>query len=298
MDSSVINKAKAVTDTLTHRDGFPIFSIVELNIISACTRACAFCPISDKDFYRKNNMKGKLESSVYKKILADLKAIDYQGKIIFSGFSEPLLHRNLDELVAETKTALPMSVLEIITNGDLLSRLKLENLIHAGLDRISVSLYDGVHQFEHFNKMKDELGLSNSQMLLRRRYYDGRDYGLIVSNRGGLVDSNRYRDQGELSIEVLPLKRVCYYPFYMIKFDLNGDMLICSHDWQKRFIVGNVLEDCIWSLWRGSRLNGLKSSLARADRGVIPCNTCDVRGDVIGRESFEAWRACESGCAT
>jgi len=289
MDLSVKNKAQVVKDTLTYIGGFPVFSIVELNIIAACTRACVFCPISDKDFYKKNNIQGKLELNVYKKLLNDLDSIGYHGRIIFSGFSEPLLHNNLEELVRETKVVLPNSVLEIITNGDLLKPPKMEKLFKSGLDVICVSLYDGPHQFDYFNKMKAELGLSDSKMLLRRRYYQNGDYGLIISNRGGLVDSNQYRDKSESSVEAVPLQRVCYYPFYMIKVDLNGDVLVCSHDWQKRFVVGNILKESVWNLWKGQRLNSLKTSLSNADRNAVPCNTCDVKGDVIGKESFIAW---------
>jgi radical SAM protein with 4Fe4S-binding SPASM domain len=289
MDLSVQKKAQTVKDTLTYVNGFPMFSIVELNIIAACTRACNFCPISDKDFYKKNNIQGKLELHVYRKLLNDLKSIGYHGKIIFSGFSEPLLHKNLEELVQETKAVLPGSVLEIITNGDLLRSSNLERLFKCGLDVICISLYDGAHQFEHFNMMKAELSLSDSQMLLRRRYYEAGDYGLIISNRGGLVDSNQYRDQIESKIETLPLQRVCYYPFYMIKVDLNGDVLICSHDWQKRFVVGNILKESVWELWNSNRLNSLKLSLSSVDRNVVPCNTCDVKGDIIGDGSFKAW---------
>jgi len=289
MDLSVEKKARIVKDTLTYIDGFPVFSIVELNIVAACTRACAFCPVSDKDFYKKNNIQGKLDLNVYKKLLHDLKSIGYRGRIIFSGFSEPLLHKNLEELIRETKVVLPNSVLEIITNGDLLRLPKMKKLMKAGLDVICVSLYDGAHQFDHFSKMKTELGMSDSQMLLRRRYYEDGDYGLIISNRGGLVDSNQYRDKSESSIETVPLNRACYYPFYMIKVDLNGDVLVCSHDWQKRFVVGNILKESIWDLWKGKRLNSLKMSLSHADRSTVPCNACDVKGDVIGKESFNAW---------
>jgi hypothetical protein len=35
----------------------------------------------------------------------------------------------------------------------------------------------------------------------------------------------------------------------------------------------------------------LKLSLSHADRKSVPCNACDVNGDVIGEESFKAWCA-------
>ena len=289
MDLSVYNRAKVIRDMLTYFDDFPVFSIVELNIFSACTRSCAFCPISDKDFYKRNHITGKLKLSVYKKLLNDLKSIGYHGRIIFSGFCEPLLHKNLQELVGETKAVLPAASLEIITNGDLLDFSMLDELFQAGLKFITISLYDGAHQFEHFNKMKMKAGLSDSQMLLRRRYYQDGDYGFIISNRGSLVHSNNYRDKNESQIETLPLQRICYYPFYMIHMDLNGDILICSHDWQKRFVVGNILKENIWDIWKKKNLNSLRLSMAHADRNIIPCNICDVKGDVMGKDSFIAW---------
>ena len=35
-----------------------------------------------------------------------------------------------------------------------------------------------------------------------------------------------------------PTKESCYYPSYDFFLDYNGDVLMCSHDWAKKNILG------------------------------------------------------------
>lgn len=185
---------------------------------------------------------------------------------------------------------MPKARVEIVSNGDLLTEKKLQKLFDAGLDTISISMYDGVHQIEHFENMMKKLNLSNEQVILRRRYFDGNNYGITISNRAGLVESNQYRDKNEQKIIELPLKEKCYYPFYMTLVDYNGDMLLCPHDWRKTTKIGNLASENIWELWiKSKRLSGIRKTLSKSNRSFIPCNTCDVLGNVIGEDSFLAW---------
>lgn len=289
IDESTYRKKEIVKDKLTFFHGIPVFSIVEFNIIAACTRACSFCPVSEKDFYKKIDVKGMLDLEFYKKILCNLQDIEYSGKILFSGFSEPLLHPKIEEIIALTREYLPKSIIEMISNGDKLNSNKLDAIFNSGLNAISISMYDGQHQLDHFNKIIEESHVDTSKVILRRRYFENGNYGLTVSNRSGLVDSNKYRDIKEEKIIELPLKKICYYPFYMLKIDFNGDIDVCSHDWQKKFIIGNIKLNSIWEIWNSKQLNDFKRKLANNDRNMPPCNECDVYGDVIGKESFEAW---------
>lgn len=289
IDKSTVRKNRIVTDGITMREGLPMFSFVEFNTLAACTRKCEFCPVSDRNFYKNIDAKGKLDLDFYAKILGDLKAVEYHGLIMFSGFSEPLLHDRIVEIIAMSKRELPQARVEIISNGDLMTPEILTELFGAGLDTVNVSMYDGPEQIEKFQVMRDQAGLREEQVILRRRYFQDGNYGLTVSNRGGLLDSNKYRAEGEEQITELPLKKPCYYPFYMAKIDFNGDMLLCSHDWRKRFIIGNLHDKSIWELWSSDRLQEFKARLAKADRSEPPCCDCDVHGDVIGEASFRAW---------
>jgi radical SAM protein with 4Fe4S-binding SPASM domain len=287
IDKSTERKAKIVQDKLSFLDGHPLFSIVEFNLYTNCTRACDFCPVSDPDFYTKKNQK--MDFDLYKKIIDDLSDIDYQGKLLYSGFSEPLMHNKLADFILYTKFKLPLSRVEIVSNGDLVTEKKLEELFDSGLDTVSISMYDGFHQIEFFSKISCKLGLNKDQMVLRRRYFEDGNYGLTITNRGGLVDSNKYRSDKEDSLVALPLAETCYYPFYMIKVDYNGDVLLCSHDWSKKLILGNLGNEKLQDIWRGKKLDEIRRMLANKSRDMIPCVTCDVMGTLIGKDSFEAW---------
>lgn len=287
IDPSTTRKNIIVKDKLQYYENIPVFSIIEFNIYGNCNRACDFCPVSNPEVYEKKHEGISIE--LFDKILLDLVNINYKGKILFSAFSEPLLHQDLEKLIFSTRKKLPDSIIEIVSNGDLLTVKKLTTIFDAGLDTISISMYDGKHQIEDFNLMIKECGLNDSQVILRRRYFENGNYGITISNRSGLVDSNEYRDENEEEINTLPLKSKCHYPFYMILIDYTGDVLLCPHDWSKKLKFGNLRDKNIWDIWKSKVWNNLRGRLSKSDRNFNPCKSCDVLGTVIGKDNFDSW---------
>jgi len=288
IDKSTNRKKQIVKDSLTIVDGVPLFSIIEFNITGSCNRNCSFCPVSNPEVYTKTN--DELDTALFEKIVKDLQEISYDGKILFSAFSEPLLHKKVEELISIAKNNLPNVRLEIVSNGDLLTSKKLKKLYKSGLDTINVSMYDGKHQIEYFNNMISEAEVPEDLVVLRRRYYESGNYGITISNRVGLVDSNEFRDKDEESITELPLKQPCYYPFYMILVDYNGDVLLCPHDWNKTLKFGNLKNEKLFDIWKGKVLNNIRNKLSNSDRDFAACKNCDVLGTLIGKDSFYAWK--------
>ena len=287
IDKSTDRKKEIVKERLAIVNNIPLFSIIEFNITGSCNRDCSFCPVSNPNVYTKT--KDGLELELFEKIIKDLQEIHYEGKILFSAFSEPLLHKQVEELIAIAKKYLPNIRLEIVSNGDLLTVKKLKKLYEAGLDTINVSMYDGSHQIEYFENMRVEANVPDDMVVLRRRYFENGNYGITISNRVGLVDSNEYRDEQEEAIVELPLKKQCYYPFYMIVVDYNGDVLLCPHDWNKTLKFGNLKDEKLFDVWNGKALNGIRKRLSNSDRNFGACKSCDVLGTVIGKESFDVW---------
>lgn len=287
IDPSTKRKDSIVKEKLQYFEDIPIFSIIEFNIYGNCNRNCSFCPVSNPDVYTKTN--DGLDLVLFEKIIKDLQNINYEGKILFSAFSEPLLHKKIEDLIIIAKKYLPKIRLEIVSNGDLLTSKKLKKLYKAGLDTINISMYDGSHQIEYFNNIRVEADVPEDALLLRRRYYENGNYGITISNRVGLIDSNKFRDEHEESITKLPLKQACYYPFYMILVDYNGDVLLCPHDWNKTLKFGNLKNERLFDIWKGKVLNNIRKKLANNDRNFGACKSCDVLGTVIGKENFEVW---------
>ncbi|MGE3609185.1 MAG: SPASM domain-containing protein [Bacteriovoracaceae bacterium] len=292
IDPSTHLKKKLVSSALKYHNGMPIFSLIEFNIYGNCNRSCSFCPVSMPEIYTRK-MEG-IDVSLFEKAMNDLREIDYQGTILFSAFSEPTLHKELPGIIRLAKRIVPQARVEMVSNGDTIrkNKQKLMGYYEAGIDRINFSLYDGPKQMEEFLNIRKELGLNEDQMNLRRRYFEDGNFGMTISNRAGLINSNEYRDEKEEEIVELPLKASCYYPSYMLLVDYSGEVILCPHDWEKKFTAGNIKDKTIWDIWAGDRFKLARKLLAEKNRKFAPCNKCDVKGDVMGKESFEAWNEC------
>ena len=64
--------------------------------------------------------------------MKELEELAYDGIIAFSGFSEPLFHKDIYELISLAHKSCTKSRIELYTNGDLLNVDKLVKLFDAG----------------------------------------------------------------------------------------------------------------------------------------------------------------------
>ena len=87
-----------------------------------------------------------------------------------------------------------------------------------------------------------------------------------------------------------PLKQPCYYPFYKVLIDHNGDVLMCSNDWKKELPMGNLNKDSLISIWSNEKFISLRKKLINKDRKHSPCNVCDVNGLLNGEKAFHRWQ--------
>ena len=291
IDPSTHRKKDVIENNIQFYQSIPLFSLLEFNIFGACNRSCSFCPVSDTSFY-KNVYKG-IDLKLYEKILLELKEVSYRGTLLFSAFSEPLLNKNIFLLIEMAKKYLKSTSIEIVTNGDVIVKNNkvLYKLFKSGLDVLSISIYDGDKEFKYFEKLINEFKL-NSNIILRRRYKLDGNYGITFSNRAGLVDTNKFKSKNEEIIDVskLPLQKNCFYPFYQMVVDYNGDVLMCAHDWKKEKIIGNTKDQNIIDIWNSNIIKQLRLILSKDKRTFKPCINCDVRGDIMGRKNYLAWQ--------
>ena len=261
-------------------DGFSAVLTVEINITELCNRVCSFCPRADSSVYP--NQKLFISDEILNKIIDDLKKVEYRGKVSFSGFGEPLLNKNFVKIIKNFRKNLNKDViLETNTNGDRLTPELLRELFEGGLNGLYWNLYDGPEQIEIANKIIEASNVDASLIRLRPHWvgYDSnQEWGLFLNNRSGAVVGD-YLD-GEL-----PLRRKCFYPFYKLFIDWNGNVLFCSNDWLRKKIIGNVLSKSLGTLWLDDIWNEYRIKLLKEDRSEVPCSTCDVNGLLFGEKS-------------
>ena len=285
LDINIARKNSIVDSSLAFHGETPLFSVVEVNLLNVCTRKCDFCPISYPEYAPT---KEKMSDEVMTALIESLKQVSYSGMIIFSGFCEPFLHKSLLSYVQAIRQALPTVRIEIISNGDLLTRENVTAIFAAGLSTLCISVYDGQEEFDRFASLRDEWGFTESQIVLRRRFYQDANYGFVFSNRSGCIKSDKY---GQVLPEEFPLARGCNYPFYYTFVDVNGTVLSCPHDWFRKSSMGNVGETPLFSIWNGDRMASLRTRLLNSDRSAPQCAKCSTDGLVMGTHHLEAWRA-------
>ena len=242
--------------------------VVEVNPTELCNRTCSFCPRHDSMVYPNRNLNMSIETA---RLLDDqLKTNQFGGYICIAGSGEPLLNPNINSVIEE----LSDHYLELITNADPILKRKhnVDDLISHGIDRILISDYDNNPEL---------LAYVSEKVFIRNSVDDGQDnyekYGF--NNRAGAM----------FSIDK-PIQRPCYIPAYKVFVDWNGDVLLCSHDWSKKTIFGNIHQNDISEIWNSSDFVKLRLDLISGNRHLHkPCAGCNVKGNILGEEYANLW---------
>ena len=71
--------------------------------------------------------------------------------------------------------------------------------------------------------------------------------------------------------------------------DYTGEVLICSHDWGKKMVVGNLKNEKFIDIWLNQKFNFARKKLFNSNRNFQPCNKCDVEGTFMGVEHSKVW---------
>ncbi len=289
IDPNIKRKSDIIQNSLQFykNNKIPLFSLVEISDSGTCNRSCSFCPRSDKEWIKKFDNKEFIEPELHKSIVSQLSDLKYSGIVVYSGFNEPLLNKNIYKNISQTRSYLPNAKIELITNGDVLNEKRILKLFKSGLSTLLISVYDGPDDMVKFQNMCENLRLEKEQYVIRNRYLPPeQNFGITMSNRGGLMENAVH------SIPSLKqsMKTPCYYPSYTFFIDYNGDVLMCSHDWGKKNILGNLNKEKIIDVWLSDNAMKSRKNLSKGDREFSPCNVCDAGGTLIGKNHVEAWK--------
>jgi MoaA/NifB/PqqE/SkfB family radical SAM enzyme len=174
---------------------------------------------------------------------------------------------------------------EAINRGRHFSVFKanLDYLLKQDLSRLGLHL-----SFIMNAKYRDELRSAVS-------YYRGMGLKVHIhgiSNRGGLVDRrliDEYRSAASAeSIRnrvfkplVKRLLPCCPYPFFQCSVLASGKVLVCTHDWSRHNIVGDLRTQSIREVWNGKALTDIRRLLLQGRmKDVAACADCNVFDDL------------------
>lgn len=252
------------------RDLVSTLRSIEINALDSCNRSCSFCPQSTKEFKKS---PGRISLDLIQKIANDLKDIDFDGRVTFTGFGEPLLYKELCEAVKIIrKTVTDITWIEIVTNGDYLDKKLALRLNDSGCTNVTVSMYDRDITNEIIPMFSD----TRIDLTFKHSYA-----GFDVVNRNEMILKNTNRNKRD----------PCWLPFYKMIIDIDGSVILCSNDWARTVDLGNVKQSTILDLWLGDRYSNYRKNLLKGHRkNCDPCRYCDIQGTLNGEHSVTIWK--------
>lgn len=234
-----------------------MFHAVELEVNSMCNRKCGYCPNS---FARRP--AGYMDEALFRKIVDELGAMDYDGRISYHFYGEPLIDKRLPDFVEYTKRRVPKSYTEIYSNGDLLTLPIYREYLRRGLDNMLITQHDSLIT-PNLQEILDSVTEEEQSHLVIRL---AKDRELI--NRSGLI-----RD---LQVVGEPLRVPCTWPLSILVITMRGDVVLCCNDYFETEVIGSVETHSLRTVWTNPKFVAFREALARGDRTVSRlCHECD-----------------------
>jgi GTP 3',8-cyclase len=226
-----------------------LFSMVEIEINSRCNKRCSYCPVS---IAPPVHLQRYMAEEVLNRILSELNRLNFDGRLSYHFYNEPLLHPKLSEIVATVSERVPLARQVLYTNGDLLKEDLYQKLVANGIKRFIVTSHDRKPVPERPN-----------QVVLFPN-------DLEITNRGGALGAVDNK-----------LDLPCHAPGTMLIITITGDVVLCYEDFYRTQILGNIMEEQLDMIWFSPRFQMLRQILAEGDRSVTPiCSACTNQAHV------------------
>ena len=263
--------------------------LVEFETTSYCNRTCSFCPNSQID---RRSEKTSMPEATWRRIVDDLRELDYSGTIVWSRYSEPTSEKRIVERIAEVRQAAPRARIAINSNGDYLTPAYLDRLIAAGLDRMWVDLYigddedyDQVAKTAHDRFLarigKTATVVSTTPEYFSRVHVPGFEMTAVVRNSASMLKQD-LSDRGGLVQIARKTRRVapCFAPFKHLVIDWDGSVVVCCQlrsdaNPHKSAVVSRIGEEA-GLVEAYVALADWRKSLRGFGPKAPPCDTCNV----------------------
>lgn len=220
---------------------------VEIEINSRCNRRCSYCPVS---LSPNPDVPKFMSDRTLDRIIDELHAIDYRGRVSYHFYNEPLLRRDLEKIVERVCTGIPQAHQVLYTNGDYLTDARYRSLRDAGIEFFVVTSHDGK---THPQRELQVVQFSDD---------------LELTNRGGALEHIR-TDKYDVH------RRRCFAPSEMLIVTVTGDVVLCYEDAFRKHVMGSITERSLADIWFGEPFATLRRKLAGGDRSATSiCRKC------------------------
>lgn len=257
-----------------------LFNTISIEIASLCNRKCAWCPVAYNE-----RPDERMDGGTLMRILADLKALNYNGRVELYIYNEPTRELTyLINTITLVRHMLPRATIMIATNGDYLRGTgNILGLYAAGLNQLLINCYTkGL--LERRSKwvaalpqdIKRDSGVySNtgprSRIIDIVDKHDPESFGkgvFSLVNRAGNIP------QLKPALKT-PVTRMCVKPFRILNINWKGEALVCCQDYHGKVKIGSVLKHGVEGLWNHQVMQEYRRKLYVKDRSLPLCRECD-----------------------
>lgn len=249
-----------------------LFTHVSIETISACNNNCSFCPVSTINNKRPVFI---MDDLVFRKIVKQLKGVNFIGSLCPQINNEPLLDGKIFERIRYIKQTLRDNVrISVETNGTLLTVSKIYRVFEEGADRICINDYaDRRREYLLFtrrirrilqgldvNRIKREVSLEINHRLKKQ----------ILSDRLGKVKGRK--------VGITDREKFCDFPFYQLNINSKGGIFICCRDSYWEGLLGNINTQNIKEIWYAEKYTKIRDAFLENRRILSTCQRCPSNG--------------------
>jgi MoaA/NifB/PqqE/SkfB family radical SAM enzyme len=299
MENKIKTDGWLIKDQRTHlKDVLPL--IMPLSLLVEVTRACNFkCVYCAHAAYTTAD-KRMLSLDLYQKALEGLEKFNKKIKsITFVGMGESMLHKDLPEMIRLSKEY--AEKVTLVTNGSLLNKKYIDELIDSGIDIIRISLqgltaeeYKEISGFNiNYEKFIENLTYLYEHKKQCKIYYkipnfslrpEFKDiFGPISDDMVNIPIAPTYQNVDYDQIENIVDKEnglrarytVCPQPFYMLGIRVSGEVSPCCETDEACISVGNINTESLFDIWHGNKLKNIRLALLKGNRDKLKhCANC------------------------
>jgi len=278
-----------------------------------CNFRCSFCLHAlERQQHGYISDVPYMDMPLFRKCIEDMRCFPHKLKMLrFAALGEPLLHKNIVEMVAFAKQANIAESIDIVTNGTLLTQALSDGLIHAGLDRLRISVnglseedyFQNTHahvKFEEFieqiryfyeHRKNTHVYIKIIDYMVRESDMEKRFYDLFqpISDSIAIehltptiaeidyqkISDGAANDQTQNGSRLVQAE-VCPQPFYMMQINADGKVVPCCSA-KYPAVLGDANLTPVPEIWNSATFNQFRKKMLRSrqEAGAV-CQNCNL----------------------
>jgi MoaA/NifB/PqqE/SkfB family radical SAM enzyme len=181
---------------------FPLTLLIQTQ--SFCNGQCSICP---HHTLSKQLPQGRMEWSLFQKVIDEAVAEPLLATVVFELHNEPLLDERIFDCVSYIKAKAPDKGVAVVTNGELLDRFSPEAIVASKLDVLRISLnahsrdtYESINTGLNYDKVMNNIDavLANPSLRQKTRL----SFVLTRQNEREIYEATNYWQERGVTISV------------------------------------------------------------------------------------------------